>query len=171
MGLHARYEKYHFATRIAIQRVRCRACGITHALMPLFSVPGMSLGREEAEGCLGRRREGASRSVAAGELVDRGMEQRVGKRLERKLATAVELGKAIWPEAADPVLGSWAWIQAACGSAEQPIRGMNRYALEHGVNAICFCRAPILLFRAAIRGGLRSHKPVSTAGPGVPVGS
>ena len=171
MGLHARYEKYHFATRIPIQRVRCRACGTTHALMPLFSVPGMSLGREEAEGCLGRRREGASRSVAAGELVDRGMEQRSGKRLERKLSTAVERGKAIWPEAADPVLGSWAWIQAVCGSAEQPILLMNRFALEHGVNAICFCRAPILLFRAAIRGGLRSHKPASTAGPGLPVGS
>jgi len=171
MRLHARYEKYHFATRIPIQRVRCRACGTTHALMPLFSVPGMSLGREEAERCLGRRREGASRSVAAKELVDRGMEQRAGKRLERKLGTAVERGKAIWPEAADPVLGSWAWIQAVCGSSEQPIRAMNRFALEHGVNAICFCRAPILLFRVAIRGGLPSHKPASTAGPALSVGS
>ena len=168
MGLHARYEKYHFATRIAIQRVRCRACGTTHALIPLFSVPGMSLGREEAEGCLGRRREGASRSVAAQELVDRGMEQRAGKRLERRLATAGERGEAIWPEAADPTLGCWAWIQAVCGSVEQPIRAMNRFALENGVNAICFCRAPILLFRAAIRGGLRSHKPASTTGSGPP---
>lgn len=171
MGLHARYEKYHFALRIAIQRVRCRSCRTTHALIPLFSVPGMSLGREEAERCLGRRREGASRSVAVGEMVDRGMEPRAGKRLERKLATAVERGKAIWPEAADPALGSWAWLHAVCGSAEQPIRGMNRFALEHGVNAICFCRASILLFRAAIRRGPRSHKPASTAGPGVSVGS
>ena len=65
------------------------------------------MGREEAEGCLGRRREGASRSVAAQELVDRGMEQRAGKRLERRLATAVERGKAIWPrvEARGLVLG------------------------------------------------------------------
>lgn len=171
MGLHARYEKYHFDVRIAIQRVRCRACRTTHALMPLFSVPGMSLGREEAERCLRARAEEASRTVAASELVENGREIRVGKRLERKLATAVERGKAIWPKAADELLEPWAWIQAVCGSIEQPILRMNRFALEHGVNAICFCRAPILLFRAGIRGGLRSHKPESTAGPGVPVGS
>jgi hypothetical protein len=170
MGLHACYEKYHFRARIPIQRVRCRPCRTTHALIPRFSVPGTSMGREEAERCLGSRREGACRRVAAEELVECGMEQRAGKRLERKLAVAVERGKAIWPEAADPALGTWEWIQTVCGSTAQPILLMNRFALEHRVNAICFCRAPILLFRAGIRGGLRSHKPASTAGPGVPIG-
>jgi hypothetical protein len=153
MGLHARYVKYHFGARIEVQRVRCRDCGTTHALIPVFSVPGTSLGREEAERCLQDRAAGASRSRAAAELVARGWEVRVGKRLERKLATAVERAKAIWPEAAELTLGPRAWIRAVCGSSEQPILGMNRFALEHGVNAICFCRAPILLFRAAIRGG------------------
>jgi hypothetical protein len=170
MGLHACYEKYHFTVRIAIQRVRCRHCGTTHALIPLFSVPGMSLGREEAERCLRARAQGASRCAAAAELVQLGWEMRVGKRLERKLATAVERGKAIWPEAADVALTPLAWIEAVCGSADQPILLMNRFALELGVNAICFCRAPILLFRAGIRGSRGSHKPASTAGPGDPVG-
>ena len=170
MGLHACYEKYHFDTRIPIQRVRCKECRTTHALIPLFSVPGMSLGREEAERCLRARAEGASRAQAASELMQRGWEIRVGKRLERKLGTAVERGKAIWPRAADVALGVWAWIQAVCGSTEQPIGLMNRFALGQGVNAICFCRAPILLFWTAIRRGLGSHKPESTAGPGVAVG-
>ncbi|OFW65229.1 MAG: hypothetical protein A2Y74_05565 [Actinobacteria bacterium RBG_13_63_9] len=164
MGLHARYLKYHFAISIEIQRVRCRRCGTTHALIPVFSVPGTSLGREEAERCLQDRAAGASRSRAAAELVARGWEVRVGKRLERKLATAVERGKAIWPSAAEVSLEARAWVRAVCGSSEQPILGMNRFALEHGVNAICFCRAPILLFRAAVRGGHRSHRPAS-AGP------
>lgn len=170
MGLHARYEKYLFAVLIPIQRVRCRGCRITHALMPQFSVPGMSLGREEAERCLRARAEGSSRRSAASELMENGREIRVGKRLEGKLAAAVQRGKAIWPEAADERLEPWAWIQAVCGSTEQPILAMNRFALEHRVNAICFCRAAILLFRAAIRGGLPSHKPASTAGPDLPVG-
>jgi len=165
MGLHARYAKYHFAESIEIQRVRCRCCGRTHALIPLFSVPGTSMGREEAERCLRARWEGASRPSAAAELVERGMEVRTGKRLERKLATAVERGKAIWPEAADLTLGPPAWITAVCGSSVEPIAEMNRFALEHGVNAICFCRAPILLFWPGIHGGRRSHKPVSTAEP------
>jgi len=171
MGLFARYEKYHFRERIPIQRVRCRVCGTTHALMPLFSVPGMSLGREEAERCLEARAGGATRPAAASELMERGWEIRVGKRLERKLATAVERGKALWPEAADERLESRGWIKAVCGAAEQPIGRMNGFALEHAVNAICFCRAPILLFRARIRIGLPSHKPAATAGPGIPVSS
>ena len=164
-GLHARYAKYHFAQSIEIQRVRCRCCGRTHALIPLFSVPGTSMGREEAERCLKARWEGASRSAAGAELVERGMDVRTGKGLERKLATAVERGKAIWPEAADVTLGSRAWIQAVCGSTQQPILAMNRFALEHRVNAICFCRAPILLFRPGILEGSCSHKPVSAAEP------
>jgi hypothetical protein len=164
MGLHARYLKYHFATSIEIQRVRCRHCGRTHALIPVFSVPGTSLGREEAEKCLQARAGGASRWTAAAELVQRGWELRVGKRLERMLGTAVERAKAIWPEAAELTLGPRAWIQAVCGSGEQPILGMNRFALEHGVNAICFCRAPILLFRVGTRGRSRSHRPASAGG-------
>ena len=112
MGLHARYTKYHFAISIEIQRVRCRHCGTTHALIPLFSVPGMSLGREEAERCLQARAEGASRSAAAAELVERGWEIRVGKRLERKLATSVERAKAIWPTGGRGELWSH---RAGCG--------------------------------------------------------
>ena len=165
MGLHACYEKHHFAEAIPILRVRCRCCRRTHALIPQFSVPGMSLGREEAERCLQARAEGASRSRAAAELMERGWEIRVGKRLERKLATSVQRAKVIWPEVAELTLEPRAWIRAVCGSTEQPILQMNRFALEHRVNAICFCRAPILLFRAATRGGHRSLKAVSAATP------
>jgi len=165
MGLHARYMKYHFAKSIEIQRVRCRRCGTTHALIPLFSVPGTSMGREEAERCLKGRWEGASRSVAGAELVERGMEERAGRGLERKLATAVERAKAIWPQAADVTFSPQEWIRAVCGSTAHPIAEMNRLALANGVNAICFCRASILLFRPRIRGGRASHKPASTDGP------
>ena len=159
MSLHARYTKYHFANSIEIQRVRCRCCGTTHALIPVFSVPGTSMGREEAERCLKARWEGASRCSAGAELVQRGMEQRSGRSLERKLAIAVERAKAIWPQAADTRFSTQEWIKAVCGSTARPIEEMNRFALEHGVNAICFCRATILFFRPRIHGGLPSHKP------------
>lgn len=165
MGLHARYVKYHFAKSIEIQRVRCRCCGTTHALIPLFSVPGTSMGREEAERCLKARWEGASRTAAGAEFVQRGMEERSGRSLERKLATAVERAKAIWPQAADTSFSPQEWIKAVCGSTAQPIEEMNRFALEHGVNAICFCRATILFFRSRIRAGRPSHEAASAAGP------
>ena len=165
MSLHAHYTKYHFVNSIEIQRVRCRCCGTTHALIPLFSVPGTSLGREEAERCLKARWEGVSRTSAGAELVQQGMEARSGRSLERKLAIAVERAKAIWPQLADTRFGPQEWITAVCGSTARPIAEMNRFALEHGVNAICFCRATILLFRPRIHGGGSSHKPASAAGP------
>ncbi len=165
MGLHARYFKYYFAKSIEIQRVRCRCCGTTHALIPLFSVPGTSLGREEAERCLKARWEGASRTSAGAELVQQGMEPRSGRNLERKLAIAVERAKAIWPQLADTRFNPQEWITAVCGSTARPIAEMNRFALEHGVNAICFCRATILFFRPRIYSEPPSHKPASAAGP------
>lgn len=163
-GRHAVYQKYHFARRIDIQRVRCRACGTTHAMIPRFSVPDTSLGTEEAEGSLVARCQGASRSQAGGLLVEQGMEGRTGRRLEKMLATAVSRGKAIWPQAAEPSLHGLAWIDAICGPTDHPILDLNRWALDHGVNAICFCRCSILFFAPRNAAGGHSHKPVSAVG-------
>jgi len=163
-GKHAVYQKYHFAERIDIRRVRCHPCGTTHALIPSFSVPATSLGMKEAEGCLVARLNGASRAVAARPLIEQGMESRSGKRLEKMLGTAVVRGKAIWPEAAELSLQPLAWIGAVCGQADHPILGMNRLALDHGVNAICFCRSSILFFGLGIVTKVASLKPDSAAG-------
>lgn len=165
-GKHAIYQKYHFAQHIDIQRVRCHPCGTTHALIPSFSVPDTSLGMKEAEGCLIARWNGASRAVAARPLIEQGMEGRSGKRLEKMLSTAVARGKAIWPEAAELSLQPLAWIGAVCGQADHPILDMNRLALDHGVNAICFCRSSILFFGVGSASGGHSHKRVSAAGEG-----
>jgi len=140
------YQKYHFCTRIDILRVKCGLCGKTHALIPIFSVPQMSLGMKETEAYLIARAQGASRSVAARPLTEQGWEIRVGKRLERRLQMAVNRAKAIWPDKADPALAPLAWIEAVCGPSETPLVAMNAFALAHRINAICFCRFSILFF-------------------------
>jgi hypothetical protein len=61
---HATYKKYYFEELIKIIRVLCTQCGITHALIPSFSLPGTSIGTEEAESYLKARAEGASRMKA-----------------------------------------------------------------------------------------------------------
>jgi hypothetical protein len=165
-GKHAVYQKYHFAERIDIRRVRCHPCGTTHALIPSFSVPDTSLGMKEAEGCLVARLNGASRAVAARPLIEQGMESRSGKRLEKMLGTAVARAKAIWPEAAEQSLQPLAWIHGVCGRADHPILDMNRLALDHGVNAICFCRRSILFFGPGSAARVTSLKRVSAAGEG-----
>ena len=168
-GKHARYQKYHFAERIDIQRVICHTCETTHAMIPRFSVPDTSLGTEEAEQSLLTRAAGDSRSEAARPLVAQGMEGRSGRRLEEMLDTAVSRAKAIWPQAAELSLQGLAWVSAVCGRADHPILDFNRWALEHGVNAICFCRSSILFFRFCTAGEPGPHKPASAAGARVPV--
>jgi hypothetical protein len=163
-GKHAIYQKYHFAEHIDIQRVRCHSCGTTHSLIPSFSVPDTSLGTKEAEGCLIARLNGASRAVAARPLIEQGMESRSGKRLEKMLGTAVARGKAIWPEAAELTLEPLAWIHGVCGRVDHPILDMNRWALDHGINAMCFCRSSILFFGPGSVARVASLKPDSAAG-------
>lgn len=123
------------------------------------------MGTEEAEGCLAARAGGASRSEAGSALVERGMEGRSGRYLEKMLDTAVARARAIWPEAAAASLRGLGWIAAVCGRADHPILDLNRWALDHGVNAICFCRASILFFHAVEVAGAPSLDPASAAGP------
>lgn len=160
---HARYQKYHLRRRIDIRRVRCKPCGTTHALIPVFSVPQMSLDMQGVESYLEAREKGASREVAFAKLAEQGWEIRCAKRLDKKLATAVRRAKAIWPVALRATLTALAWIRRLCGVSERPLVAMNGWALGHRVNAICFCRSSILFFRPRLSGRRLSH---NTAPPG-----
>ena len=145
-GHHGSYQKYHYRRRIRVIRVRCRGCRRTHAVMPAFSLPGTSAGTREAEGYLLARQDGVSRGAASRELARLGMAASFAKQLERRLAVAITRAKALWPEAGEQQLAGLEWIRAACGSSDSPLLDLNRYCLGRGVNAICFCRAAILLF-------------------------
>jgi|TARA_B100000315_G_scaffold50489_1_gene45015 hypothetical protein len=167
-SFHARYQKYHFENRIDIRRVRCTRCGTTHALIPIFSVPQTSYGRKEVEEFFAAREKGMSRPVSCRPISAHGWEGRVAKRLEGRLQLVISRAKAIWPHAAELTLSPLAWIRKVCGPTNPPLAAMNTYALDHGVNAICFCRSSVLFFppRAFPEGC--SHNHVSTASPRAP---
>jgi len=145
-GRHGFYWKYHYDDQIWILRVRCRRCGVTHAVIPSFSLPGTSIGTREAERYLIARAEGVSRGQAARGLLARGLKEGYPKALERMLEVAISRGKMLFPAAADPEASGLAWVEALCGATSRPLLSLNQYALEHGVNALCFCRASILVF-------------------------
>ena len=161
---HGFYYKYHYERRIRILRVRCRSCGMTHAVMPSFSLPGTSIGTEEAERYLVARSRGVSRGNAGKELLACGVKEGYPKALERMLEVAIRRGKALFTETADTRLSRLAWIEALCGTSGRPLFSFNRYALDHGVNALCFCRSSILLYGRNSVGGQASHKHGSAAG-------
>ena len=64
LKLHARYAKYHRNRRIDIVRVICHGCGITHALIPSFSLPDSSHDSVDVEKYLAERDLGRTRREA-----------------------------------------------------------------------------------------------------------
>lgn len=156
-ALHGRYVKYYYRERIDILRVRCRRCGVTHALMPAFSLPGTSGGTEKVEEYLIKREQGDGRKAASEALAGLGVGARYPKQLDRMLATAVNRAKALFPDAADDRLSGLEWIGAATGEKGRPLWALNRYALNHQYNCICFCRASIITFSSTTASGASSH--------------
>ena len=88
-----------------------------------------------------------------------------GKQLDRRLRVAVNRAKALWPQAADQDLGGLAWIRAVCAPLceSTPLLSLNRFCLANQVNAVCFCRSSILLFRMAPNSA-RNRTSARTAG-------
>jgi hypothetical protein len=154
---HAVYRKYFFALRIPILRIRCRECGVTHALIPEFSLPGTSIGTAEAEAYLKERDEGVGRGTAGAKLLEAGMSERYPSHLDRMFSTAVARAKVLFPEAADPTLHGMSWVVQAVGTDERPILALNRYCLEHRRNCLCFCRASIIIFALRSAAWAASH--------------
>jgi len=154
---HGSYYKYHYASRIRILRVRCRKCGTTHAVMPAFSLPGTSIGAEEAEEYLLARAEGTGRLTASGTLEQFGVSDRYPKQLDMMFFKAVAQAKAFFTESSSPQSAPMEWVQSLVGRKTRPLWSLNRYCLAHGYNCVCFCRASIIKFSPTTAGSLSSH--------------
>ena len=170
-GRHGFYRKYHWQERIAVLRVRCVRCGVTHALLPTFSLPGTSIGTEEAERYLTARHNGVSRSKASRQLLSLGVGAEYPRRLERRLEVAINRGKALLAGSGEPELGGLEWIGSVCGPTDRPLYDLNRYALGRGVNGLCFCRSTIHLFSRVAVFGRFSHNRASAANAMGPIDS
>ena len=138
---HGCYEKYHGRDRIAVRRTRCSVCGITHALIPSFSLPDTSHDTVSVEQYLADRAKGMPRSEAGRHILEQGFEAQVLRRLERAYERCSNAWLALFstmpshvPEQGRP----------AC---QPDLCAMNRFALSHRVNAVFCSRASILLFK------------------------
>jgi|TARA_Y100000031_G_scaffold114273_1_gene126359 hypothetical protein len=125
--------------------------------MPAFSLPGTSGGTEEVESYLIKRDSDAGRKTASEVFADLGVSVRYPKQLDLMLVTAVSRAKAMFSGVADDRLSGLEWIQAATGEKERPLWSLNRYALVHQYNCVCFCRASIITFSTTTASGASSH--------------
>ena len=154
---HACYWKHYYLEQIQILRVRCSSCGTTHALIPSFSLPGTSGGTEEAGTYLKSRSEGVGRGTAGLLFQELGVQKRYGLHLERMLQSSVDRAKAVFPEAGNPELNGMEWVSSVVEDPSRPLYSLNCFCLQRRVNAVCFCRASILRFRACKSGEAISH--------------
>jgi hypothetical protein len=171
MVRHGVYRKYYYDEQIEILRVRCCGCRVTHAIMPSFSLPNTSIGTDEANRYLKERASGQSRARAGRCLLQRGLSGDYPRRLERMMDVAVARGKAVWLQAGRQHLQGLEWMSSVCGGHDRPLLAMNLFALQHGVNALCFCRSSILLFGRSAVHRRRSHNRGTAADEDRPIDS
>lgn len=125
--------------------------------MPAFSLPGTSIGTEEAEKYLVARAKGTGRTTASAELERFSVSDRYPKQLDKMFFKAVAQAKALFAESVDLKPTPMAWVQSLVGEKERPLWSLNQYCLAHGYNCICFCRASIIRFSATTAGSRASH--------------
>ena len=130
-------------------RCICSACQVTHAIIPSFSLPGTSIGMQEAEEYLRHREQGQGRRKASRVFSgDKAISTNHPGVLDKAFRRAVNRAKAIFHYQVDNRLSGTAWIEALTGQTQHPIVSLNQYCLERQVNCICLTRFPILVFRA-----------------------
>ncbi len=167
LKLHARYSKFHRNRLIDIARGLCPGCGVTHALIPLFSLPDSSHDSGDVERYLAARERGDTRREAGAHFLAAGRDVRVLKRIERSFERCVRNWSAtfamdIAAKHAYKVLAAVVVVEARI--VEEPatvLLAANLYALERGVNAVFASRSSILLFRSRKTGMPISHNLAS----------
>lgn len=115
--------------------------------MPGFSLPGTSIGTEEAEEYMVRREQGEGRRKAS--KVFSGGKSVSGNypaMLDKALQVALDRARAVFSGEVDEGFQGTAWIAKLTAQNEKPIVSLNQYCLEHGVNCICLTRFVIHLF-------------------------
>ena len=129
-------------------RCICNHCGVTHAILPSFSLPGTSIGTEEAESYLLLREQGQGRGRASHLFSgQKAMSPNHPAVLDRAFQVAVDRARAIFVGRTDERLQGSAWVEALSGETGHPLVSLNQYCLEHRVNGICLTRYCIHLFR------------------------
>lgn len=162
---HANYSKYHRNRLIDIAHALCSGCGVTHALIPSFSLPDSSHDLVDMERYPAARERGETRREAGAHFMATGRDIRVLKRIERSFMRCVRNWSAIFAMAlsARQAFTAITTVVAAATTAESVgvLLATNRYALEQGVNALFASRSSILLFRARKAGVAISHNLAS----------
>lgn len=77
--------------------------------------------------------------------------------LDKAFNKAVARAQTLFGSPEDSRLAGLAWIRAVTGKEGHPILSLNQYCLDHGVNAVCFTRYSIIIFKNSKMGRKVPH--------------
>jgi len=164
---HSRYTKYYYREELWILRLKCEACGTTHAVIPSFSLPGTSIGIKETEKYLIKRASGVGRGTAGKVLLQAGLSEKYQINIDKMFQTSVDQAKAHFPQEGNPTLNGMEWVKSVVSDSERPLYSLNCFCLENGVNAVCCTRSSIQTFRIR-KAGIRFSHNLGTSHSEVP---
>jgi len=105
------------------------------------------VGTKEVEEYLVLRKQGCGRRRAGKLLLEKGVSESYLYFLDKTFQKAVARAQSLFKDHGDSRLEGMSWIYEATGKEGQPILSLNQFCLEKGVNAVCFSRITILIFR------------------------
>lgn len=90
-------------------------------------------------------------------LLEKGVSVNYFYYLDKTFKRAVARAKVIFDGIVDLRLSDIDWIREVTGKDRHLILNLNQFCLEHGVNAVCFTRISIIIFRNKRVGKMFSH--------------
>lgn len=138
-------------------RLRCKACGRTHAVIPSFSLPGTSIGTAEAEQFVREIEAGSSVYAAACTFEAKGIDSSYTYKARSFFTKYFHRAKALFSTYGKADLHGLAWIRSVVNLDKDLITSFNLFCLSHRVNAVFCNRASILLFKEKKPGNGTSH--------------
>lgn len=144
---HCQYEKYHYNRRIRIIRVLCLNCKSTHALIPECSLPGTSIGTEEANHYMKERSRGISQVKSSSLFTSQGMSSKYGVSLEKRFQLAHRKAQSLFPDATDLFHNPAHLFTLNRENEENIVLTINYQFSERGYNPLYFSRNNILRIR------------------------
>lgn len=156
---HCQYWKHHGGEQILIQRVMCRSCRVTHALIPEFSLPQTSQDTFAVTTYLLDRSKGESRQQASADILTMGFAFKTLKNLERSFIRCSHNLAALLKFTLPSQLSLESLTkQLGLSLGSRCLLEINQIALKSRYNAVYNSRSSILIFSHS---GTRKRFPLN----------
>jgi hypothetical protein len=139
---HGIYKKYCRDVIIPIVRVRCKTCGVTHSLIPSFSLPGTSFAVSDLERHYINKKLYPGTSTFLKSKISLRYYHSLGNKLDRSVLKA----KSLFPSQGNPCLCGLDWIYSVIGVTAEPLLCFNLFCLSNNINCLFFSRCNYLRY-------------------------